>query len=386
MIFYLVGPLYPFRGGIAQYLEVLGEKLQARGHRVKGLSFRKQFPRLLFPGRTQLETAQRRFALDAEPVFIPWNPITWWKTFRRVRKGKPDALIFKYWMPFFAPGFAVVCALTRRFTDTRVIFILDNVIPHERRPGDRLLTRMAFKRVDGFIVQSEVVRRDLLNWFPEAENRRVVLVPHPVYDCYGGADLTPSRARERLHLDPDEAVILFFGLVRHYKGLDILLQAMPEIVRRLSSKVHLIVAGEFYDSADKYRRIVTDLNLTDAVTIVNQYIPNDEVALYFRAADLLVLPYRSATQSGVIQVAESFHLPVISTRVGGLPEMVREGVNGILVPPEDPQRLAAAVVDYFQSGKGEEMRGKMRERGDGWDRLTEALEGLADQERNKNND
>jgi glycosyltransferase involved in cell wall biosynthesis len=212
--------------------------------------------------------------------------------------------------------------------------------------------------------------------------RSVVLVPHPVYDCYGNADLSPRQARSRLNLDPDEGVILFFGLVRQYKGLDILLEAMPEIVRRLGSKIHLMVAGEFYDSAEKYRKIIADLNLSDDVTIVDQYIPNEKVATYFRAADLLVLPYRSATQSGVIQVAEYFHLPVISTRVGGLPEMVKEGINGFLVPPEDPRRLADAVVDFFQSGRGEKMRREMAKQDNGWDRLSDAVEQLARKGRN----
>jgi glycosyltransferase involved in cell wall biosynthesis len=377
--FYLVGPYYPFRGGIAQYLAILGKKLEERGHRVKVLSFRKQFPRFLFPGQTQLETSRDYIRLESEALFIPWNPLSWWRTFQAARRGRPEALIFKYWMPFFAPGYAAVCYLTRKFTAIRTIYVLDNVIPHERRPGDRFLTRLALRWVDGFIVQSKTVKVDLLAWFPAAGRMQIAEVAHPVYDCYPGAELSPTAARAKLSLNPSGKIILFFGLVRHYKGLDTLLQAMPAIHAALGSEVHLIVAGEFYQPEAEYRQTIADLHLEEIVTLHNHYIPNEDVALYFRAADVLALPYRSATQSGVIQVAYHFGLPVISTRVGGLPEVVDEGHTGFLVEPENPARLADAIIRFFRFENYATMRGAARAAGErfSWGPMVESIERLS---------
>lgn len=378
MTFFLVGPYYPFRGGIAQYLAVLGQKLKAKGHRVKVLSFRKQFPRLLFPGQTQIETSQDYIKLDSQALFIAWNPLSWWRTFLAARRGRPDALIFKYWMPFFAPGYAAVCVLAKRFTDIRTVYILDNVIPHEKRPGDRFFTRLALRWVDAYIVQSEVVKRDLLKWFPEARNRSIVLVPHPVYDCYADTNLSQEEARSRLGLKSQCRLLLFFGLVRHYKGLDVLLDAMPKVIGALGQDVHLLVAGEFYEPEENYRRQIERLGIGDYVTIVNQYVPNEEVGDYFRAADLLVLPYRSATQSGVIQVAYHFGLPVVSTRVGGIPEVIQEGATGFLVESEDPEQLAQAINRYFRLENRETLEGGLKQaRGKySWEALVGAIEDL----------
>ena len=378
MTFNLVGPFYPFRGGIAQYIGVLGQKLLQKGHHVKVLSFRKQFPRFLFPGQTQEESSTEYIHLDAESVFIPWNPITWYRTYHKAKTSGAQAVIFKYWMPFFAPGYAGVCALIRWFTDLRVIYILDNVIPHEKRPGDRFLTRLAFRWVDGFIVQSEVVRQDLLKWFPEAKDRQVIYVPHPIYDAYSGAEMDRDEARARLSRPTSEKLLLFFGLVRHYKGLDTLLEAIPEVLRSLSD-LHLLVVGEFYEPEQNYRQLIEKLGIGSHVSLINQYIPNEEVSLYFRAADLLVLPYRSATQSGVIQVAHHFGLPVISTSVGGLPEVIREGETGYLVEPENPARLAQAITDFFAYSNQEALKKglEVAKNRFSWDGMVQAIEDLA---------
>lgn len=378
MTFNLVGPFYPLRGGIAQYLGVLGQKLQEKGHQVKVLAFRKQFPKFLFPGQTQVESSREYIHLDSQAVFIPWNPITWYRTYRLARDDRADALIFKFWMPFFGPGYAAVCALTHWFTDIRIIYIIDNVIPHEKRPGDRFLTRLAFRWVDGFIVQSEVVREDLFKWFPEAKDQQVVYVPHPIYDSYSGSEMSREEARAKLGRPAGEKLLLFFGLVRHYKGLDTLLEAMPEVIRTLGD-VHLVVAGEFYEPEQDYRQIIEKLGIDSHVTLINKYIPNEEVSQYFRAADVLVLPYRSATQSGVIQVAHHFELPVISTRVGGLPEVIREGETGYLVEPEHPGRLAQAIRDYFLYGNNAAMKKGLEAAKNrySWDGMTRAIEELA---------
>jgi glycosyltransferase involved in cell wall biosynthesis len=378
VIFNLVGPFYPLRGGIAQYIGVLGQKLQEKGHRVKVLAFRKQFPRFLFPGKTQLEASKEYIHLEAEAVFIPWNPLTWYRTYRQAKAGGAQALIFNFFMPFFAPGYAAVCVLVHWFTDIRIIYIIHNVIPHEKRPGDRFFTRLAFRWVDGFIVQAEVVRQDLFKWFPQAKNKPVVYVPHPIYDTYSGSELSREEARARLNRPTAEKLLLFFGLVRRYKGLDILLEAMPEVIRSLG-EVHLLIAGEFYEPEQEYRQIIEKLEIGDHVTMLNQYIPNEDVSLYFRSADVLVLPYRSATQSGVIQVAHHFAMPVISTRVGGLPEVIREGETGFLVEPEHPAALAKAIVEFFQYRNSHALKmglesARLRYT---WDDMVQAIEELA---------
>ena len=385
MKFHLVGPYYPLRGGIAQYIALLGRRMEEEGHQVKMLAFRKQFPKFLFPGRTQTETSTQLIRLEAEAVFVPWNPFSWFKTYLAVRRDAPDALIFKYWMPFFAPGYAAVCWLVRFFTRTKLLFILDNVIPHERRPVDRFLTRLAFRWVDGFIIQSEAVRKDLEAWFPEAKNRRMAFVPHPVYDCYDAPGLNREEARARIGVPQQERLILFFGLVRHYKGLDTLLEAMPAIRAGMKDLIHLLIAGEFYEPEENYRVLIRKLDLQKSVTIVNRYIPNEEVGIYFRAADLLVLPYRSATQSGILQIAQHFGTSVISTTVGGLPEAA--GINGgegavlstdRLVPPENPQALADAVIRFFslyQNQQNHQER-SFTEARETWNRLIQALVSL----------
>lgn len=355
MRFFLVGPYYPLRGGIAQYIGVLGQKLIGKGHQVKVLAFRKQFPKFLFPGQTQIEPSQEYIDLETDAVFVPWNPLTWFRTFLHARRGQPDALVFKYWMPFFAPGFAAVCALIKRFSPIRIIYILDNVIPHEKRAGDQFFTRLAFRWVDAFVIQSEVVRRDLNAWFPEAENREVKLVPHPIYDCYSDAGLSKREARQKLGLRPEGILLLFFGLVRRYKGLDVLLEAMPAVITEFGDDVHLLIAGEFYDREEIYVDQINKLGISKSVTLINRYVPNEEVNLYFRAADLLVLPYRSATQSGVIQVAFRFGLPVISTTVGGLPEVIKNGETGFLVEPEKPNLLSEAIIKFFRESWREKM-------------------------------
>ncbi len=379
MTFFLMGPYYPLRGGIAQYLALLGKKLEEKGHRVKVLAFRKQFPQFLFPGQTQIETSSDFIRLESEALFVPWNPLSWWRTFQAAKQGKPAALIFKYWMPFFAPGYAAICALIKLSSRIRTIYILDNVIPHERLPGDEFLTRLAFRWVDGFIVQSNTVKQDLLNWYPKAARKRIAAVPHPVYDCYPGADLSPAAARKRLGIKSKENILLFFGLVRRYKGLDTLLDALPAVISGLSRQVHLLVAGEFYEPEAEYCQKISDLAIGEWVTIINRYIPNEEVALYFRAADLLVLPYRSATQSGVVQIGYHFGLPVISTRVGGLPEVVREGKTGYLVEPQNPDQLAGAIVRFFQENKAQDFRRAASEESQkySWGEMVSAIENLS---------
>ncbi|MBU1880721.1 glycosyltransferase [bacterium] len=281
-------------------------------------------------------------------------------------------------MPFFAPGFGFVGMLTRWFTGVKTLYIVDNVKPHEKRLGDRFFTRWAFRWVDGFVVQSEVVKKDLEDWFPASRHRIVSYVPHPVYDCYGDIELSRESARDQLTVDKQATVLLFFGLVREYKGLDTLLKAMPAILQNMGNGVQLLVAGEFYESEAKYRELIQRLDIEANVRLVNQYVPNEEVGRYFKAADLLVLPYKSATQSGVIQVAKHFKLPVLSTKVGGLPEVILDGQNGLLVEPNDPQALAEGVSRFFKSGLKDVIHQHLQIDvvDDSWDKMLKALESM----------
>lgn len=336
MKFVTVGPIYPWRGGIAHHSAMLVREL-AKRHEVEAVTFSRQYPSILFPGKSQYDP-------DGAPLPVPthqWidsmNPFSWSSTGRRIRAMAPDVLIFAHSLSFFGPAYARIAAIARRSGKTKILFICHNVLPHERRPGDRLLTKMAFRHADCFIVQSRSVEHDLLALIPRAVYR---LIPHPVYEQFG-APLPKDEARRVLGL-AQKRIVLFFGYIRPYKGLAVLieaLQALPDVA--------LLVVGEFYEDEQMYRRMIGTHGLADRVVIVSDYVPNEHVARYFSAADAVILPYRSATQSGIAQIAYNFNKPVIVTDVGGLAEVVREGKTGFTVPPDDPKALAAAIRKFY---------------------------------------
>jgi D-inositol-3-phosphate glycosyltransferase len=369
-----IGTCYPMRGGLAHFNAILSRALE-RDHQVKFLSFTRQYPDLLFPGKTQYVTDEESSAAvryPAEPVLDSIGPLSWWRTARRVAAIDPDLVIYKYWMPFFAPAFGTVSRLIKRWTRARIVFICDNIIPHERRPLDVALTRYAIGPVDGFVTMSERVRDDLLRLKPRANWRRV---EHPIYSIFGER-MNKAEARHRLGLG-DGPWLLFFGYVREYKGLDLILRALPVMRRQLP--VRLLVAGEFYSREREYRTLVEELGLTEAVRFDADYIPEDRVALYFSACDAAVLPYHSATQSGIVQIAYQLDSPVICTDVGGLARVVLDGETGLVVPPDDPDALAAAVLRFYQQGLEERLReGVRREKVKySWEPLMRALIELA---------
>jgi glycosyltransferase involved in cell wall biosynthesis len=366
----IVGTAYPLRGAMAQLNAILGWHL-SKHHTVEIVSFRRQYPKLLFPGKTQIDPSKPLFQLPTKPLIDSINPITWVKAASYIRSQQPDLVIFRYWLPFFAPCFGVISFLARRDGKTSVLFICDNVIPHERRFADVSLTKFAFHFADYFIVQSRSVESDLQEFLPKA---RYAFVPHPIYNIFGDA-LPKEEARRRLGLT-DERIILFFGYVRRYKGLHLLLEAMPQILKHLS--VRLLVVGEFYDDEEAYRKQIQTLGLANHVTINSQYIPNDEVALYFSACDVVVLPYISATQSGIVQIAYHFDKPVIATSVGGLAEVVIDNKTGIIVPPSDPTKLSDSVVRFYKEEKESAFVKNIRQEKIkySWDHMVEAIEEL----------
>jgi len=370
--FVLVGPMYPYRGGIAHFLETMYRGLQARGHEVAAVTFTRQYPELLFPGKTQYEAGVAADPVPAVRLIDTVNPVSWFKAARHIEAMAPDAVIFKYWMPFFAPAFGTIARRVRR-CGAKILVAVDNALPHERRPGDIALGRYFFKTVDGCVVMSDAVARDLKTLGVTAPVRQVV---HPVYDLFGEA-MPREAARRRLGLPPEAPVMMFFGFVRKYKGLHVLLDAMPRIIEALP-EARLVVAGEFYDDEAPYRHFIAEHGLEAHVQIHADYIANDAVPVYFSAADVVVQPYVSATQSGVAQVAFHFDVPAIITDVGGLAEVVPHEKAGLVVPPGDPDALAAAVVRFFKEAMGPRLAEGVRQEKQkySWDRLYEALEAL----------
>jgi D-inositol-3-phosphate glycosyltransferase len=344
----LVGPLAPWRGGLSQYLGLLGESL-ARRAEVRGVTFTRQYPGFLFPGRSQKDPGAKPPQFPVGALLDSIGPLSWRRVARRIEAFAPGAIVLKWWMPFFAPSFASSVGPPRR-RGTRVVLVCDNLVPHERRPFDDEFTRWMLRNSDGYLVMSDSVERDLDRLKPGAPRRRVA---HPLYAQFDAGRWTRASARAHLGLDAGDEVALFFGYVRHYKGLDVLLSAWPRV--RARRPVKLVVAGEFYDDAAPYRALAAAAGGEPHVRMIDRYLPDEEVEAVFKAADVAVLPYRSATQSGVTHVAYALGVPVITTDVGGLAETVTADL-GLVVPPEQPEALAEAVLRYFEQGMGERMR------------------------------
>ena len=356
----LLGPLAPWRGGISQFLGMLGEALMPRAE-VRGYTFTLQYPDFMFPGESQKDPKLPPLAFPVEATLSTIDPSSWRRTAAAIERFEPGAVILKWWLPQFGPAFAGSVGPLRG-RGTRVVLVCDNIVPHERRLFDRVLTRWMLSSSDGHLVMSDSVERDLEAFKPGAPHRRVL---HPLYAQFDRGRFTRESARAALGLDGE--VVLFFGYVRHYKGLDTLLEAWPAVRARRAAT--LVVAGEFYEDEAPYRRLAEAAG--DSVRMLSRYVPDDEVEALFKAADVVVLPYRSATQSGVTHVAYALGVPVITTEVGGLAETVVPEETGLVVPPENPPALAGAIVRYFEAGLAPRLREgvrRMRE-AHSWDAL-----------------
>jgi len=339
----VLAPAYPFRGGIAKHTGMLCRALEKRGHSFQIFSFLKQFPQFLFPGVTQFDTSEQADQIASLRVFTPWNPCSWLKTARAVKQYQPDLLVCVWWTPFTGAGYRVVCGLLKGI---RKLFLLHNASSHEKMPGGRFFTRMGLKHADGYIIQSKQVESELLDIVPSSAGKWRRLTVHPCYNFQDYCSLHQSTAREILKIK-ESRVMLFFGLVRKYKGLMTLLQAFPQVVNHFIGDIRLIITGEFYDDPAPYLQAISQNKVEDKITIYNRFIPNEEVGRYYSAADVVVLPYESASQSGVIPAAYGFGKPVITTAVGGLPEAVEEGRTGLLCPPSNPQALAETIIRFY---------------------------------------
>lgn len=337
----LVGPAWPYRGGISHYNTCLARELSLT-HDVRVVNYSRLYPGFLFPGKTQYDESPSALRVESRRLIDSVNPFTWVRAGFAVARMRPDLVVVQWWHPYFAPALTKICAILRVFSRTRIVFVCHNVVPHETSPVDRCLSAMAFAGAHAFVVQSE---EDLANLRRIRRGAPAVVRPHPIYDFFRTGGLDRDGARAGIG-EGEGPLLLFFGYIRPYKGLMHLIEAMPEISR--STGARLLVVGEFYEDAGPYRDRVRDLGLEGSVRFVDRYVGNEEVAGFFTAADLVVLPYLSATQSGIAQIALAFDRPMVVTRVGGLPEVVAEGRTGFVVPPGDPAALAGSVRRFFE--------------------------------------
>lgn len=345
---------YPFRGGISQFNTYLLKEL-SKEHTVKAFNFKRQYPSFLFPGKTQyISEGDNAVSVESEALLDTANPFSYISTAKEIAEWKPDVLITRYWMSYFAPSLGFVCGRVAKILKSKGlrckrISILDNVIPHEKHFFDLPLTGYFLHRNDGFVLLSNAVKDDLLKILPSA---KCAVIPHPLYSNFG-EPMECSDARKIMDIPDGQKVLLFFGLIRDYKGLDILLKAMP----LLDSSYTLVIAGEPYGGFEKYQKIIDSEEFKEIrkrIVINTSYIPDGDVKIYFSAADACVLPYRSATQSGISSISWNFNVPLITTPVGGLIESVGEAGTGLLTESISAQGVADAIKKYFAEGKKEE--------------------------------
>lgn len=338
MRFAILSPIYPYRGGIAQFSGMLYTELTKEGHEVKAFNFKRLYPDILFPGKTQyVEEGDRAIRIESERVLDSVNPISYFRTVRAIRSYQPDVLIIAYWMSFFVPGYAHVANRLKKHC--QVITLIHNAIPHEPRFFDKPLASLLFKQCQGFIVMSDNVRNDLRKLCPGA---RYIQNPHPLYNHFG-SKIERGEACRQLGISPSKRNLLFFGLIRDYKGLDLLIEAMG----RLGEEYRLIIAGECYGSFEKYQALIDASPAKERISVRCAYISDDEIPVYFSAADALVLPYRSATQSGVVSVAYHYDLPMLSTPVGDFKNSIGKPGTGIVVPEISATALAQGIEELF---------------------------------------
>lgn len=342
----IVGTSYPYRGGIAAFTDRLATEFVKEGIDIEVVTFKLQYPSFLFPGKTQYSDAKAPAGFYIERKINSISPLNWIKVGREIRKKNPDIVIFTYWMSFFAPCFGKIARVIKRRCNARCIGLIHNMIPHEKSVLDKMFAPYFVKAMDGFVALSQSVLDDVASL--DKQGKPKCMVPHPLYDHYGEI-MKRNEALKHLDLDPNYRYCLFFGLVRAYKGLDLLIDAFAD-ERLRKNDVKLIVAGEFYDDEKPYLEQIKKHNLEDFIIIENQYISDDNVKYYFNVADIVVQPYKSATQSGVTQIAYHFEKPMLVTNVGGLGEIIPDGKVGYVVEPK-PSSIADALVDFFENGR-----------------------------------
>ena len=366
----LVGPFPPFRGGISDLNVALAHHLSKR-HVVHAINFTTQYPKVLFPGKTQLKKGDHALEVDSIRCLSSINPFSWRKAANKIIDLEPDLVLFSFWLAFFAPAFSGVAKKIKKYLDANIMAICHNIIPHEEHLLDTRLTKRFFCFIDSFIVLSKKVENELLNIVPGAKYK---YSPHPVYNIFKNT-LSKEQAKAELNI-ATKKVLLFFGLIRKYKGLDILINAMEKINNELDDYTLLIV-GECYENKAKYTDLIKNAGITDNVQCHYSFVPDNEVGKYFSASDVVVLPYKSASQSGIVQIAYNFDTPVIVSNVGGLPEIVDEGKTGYCVEPSS-NAFAKAIKAFYDKDNINELNSNISDYKSqfSWDGIVNAIEEL----------
>ena len=352
----IVGPAHPLRGGLATYNERLARELM-KNHHVTLLTFTLQYPNFLFPGESQFSSDPKPSDLNIDVALNSINPFNWIKTGLKYRKLKPDLIIFRWWMPFFGPAFGTFARLVKGNKHTKIVAITDNIYPHEPKIIDKPFSKYFLPTLDGAVAMSRKVERDLIDYPIARKIKNTAYHAHPLYDNFGDI-ASKDEACKKLNINPDDNYLLFFGFIRHYKGLDIILEALPRL--KPYQNLKLLVAGEFYEDRAPYDKLIADLGISNQVILHTHFIPNDDVRYYFSAADVVVQPYRTATQSGVSQVAYHFNKPMVVTSVGGLGELIPEGKAGLSGEPI-PDCMAAQIEKILKPGVLGDMSANMQE-------------------------
>lgn len=333
---------YPFRGGIAQFNTRLAKELK-KEHEISCFTFKKQYPDFLFPGKTQFVDEKSIDPTHAQRIVSTFNPFTYFSASKRINESSPSLFITNYWMTFFGPFMGFLAK--KQGKQVKKIAILHNLVPHEKRFFDTFFNRYFVKNYDGFVVLSNAVKNDLLHLKPTAKFLRI---EHPLYDHFG-EKLNPLEAKKALGINENRTTLLFFGIIRDYKGLDNLIQAM----QLLPDNFQLVIAGEVYGDVRKYTELIAASGKSESIYFFNQYIADEEVHRFFSVADLCVLPYRTATQSGVTAIAHFFNIPVLATNVGGLKETIQHLVTGYIIEHSDPKEIASGIINYFHTHDSE---------------------------------
>lgn len=351
----IIGPGHPLRGGLATFNQRLAKEFNNVGHDCSIYSFSLQYPSFIFPGTTQFTNEPAPEHLKIFTVINSINPINWFKIGNRLKKERPDIIIVRFWLPLMGPALGTILRSVRKNKHTKIICLADNVIPHEKRFGDKPFTRYFLKSCDAFITMSEKVLADLRLF---EKNKPAKLVAHPLYDNFGDI-ISKTEARKHLGLPESENIVLFFGFIRKYKGLDLLLEAISVLKNlhiessnseKSGQAIKLLIAGEFYEDSNQYYEQIEKLKINDQLILRTDFIPDSEVKFYLCAADAVIQPYRNATQSGVTPLAYHFEKPMVVTNVGGLPSLVPDGIAGLVVEPT-PSGIAEGILKFYQLGE-----------------------------------
>lgn len=366
----IIGPSYPYRGGISHYNTVFCQNLKKK-HEIDIISFKRLYPKILFPGKDQRDLeSKEKIDINSTEIIDSINPITWFKVVKRIKNFNPNIVLMYWWTPYFTFNFYTISYLVKKYTKAKIVFLCHNVAPHDARFIDKFLTRIGLSKSDYFIVHAKAEKELLEEMRPNAKTVQHV---HPTYEVFKEKTIEEDLSSLNLR----KKVILFFGFVREYKGLTYLLQAMPELIKKYPD-LDLLIVGEFWEGREKYEEEVKKLDISSHIKLIDSYVPNEKVGNYFKVSDICVLPYLTATNSGIVQTSFGFEKPVIVTSVGGLPEVVTDKKTGLVIEPKNPSAIIEAVSFFYDNKKSEEFKKNIIQEKDrfSWDRLVEVLENI----------